>query len=137
MWQSGFPDVVTAEATPCSETPRNVWGWVAALMAFTAATRSPVVVFLNPSGIESPDAIWRWVWLSVVRAPMADHEMRSAMYCGVMGSRSSVAVGSPRSMISLRNVRAFLRPVAMSSVPSRFGSMMSPFQPTVVRGFSK
>lgn len=59
MWQSGLPDVVTAEATPSPDTPRKVCGCVDAFMAFTAAMMSPVVVFLNPNGIESPEAIWR------------------------------------------------------------------------------
>lgn len=68
---------------------------------------------------------------------MADHEMRSAMYWGVMGSSSSVAVGSPMSITSRKNVLATLSPVAISSDPSSDGSMISPFQPTVVRGFSK
>ena len=62
---------------------------------------------------------------------------QSPMYCGVIGSRNSVAVGSPRSITSRRNERASRRPAAMSCEPSRCGSMIRPFQPTVVRGFSK
>ena len=60
----------------------------------------PSVPFLNPIGIDRPEAISRWVWLSVVRAPMAVQLIRSAMYCGTTGSSSSVAAGRP----SLRQV---------------------------------
>ena len=56
-WQSGFPDVETAEAMPSSETPRNVCGLVAAPMALIAALRAPLIVFLNPIGMERPEAI--------------------------------------------------------------------------------
>lgn len=45
----------------------------------TAIWQSPDVPFLKPIGIPSPDAISRWLWLSVVRAPMAPHAIRSAM----------------------------------------------------------
>ena len=41
------------------------------VMAFTATCRLPSVPFLKPTGIDTPLAISRWVWLSVVRAPMA------------------------------------------------------------------
>ena len=54
-------------------------------MAFTAVVRPPSVQFLNPTGMESPLAISRWVWDSVVRAPMADQQTSPAMYWGVKG----------------------------------------------------
>ena len=93
--------------------------------------------FLNPTGIDSPLAICRCVGDSVVRAPMAPSTIVSAMYCGVIGSRNSVAVGSPIRAISMSSPRASRRPVATSNESSRCGSLISPFQPTVVRGFSK
>ena len=54
-WQSGFPEVVTAEAIPWSETPRKVCERMAALMALMGALRSPLMVFLNPSGHQISD----------------------------------------------------------------------------------
>ena len=59
------------------------------------------------------------------------------MYCGVIGSSNSVAVGTPSSITSFKKLRAILSPSGISLVPSSFGSMIKPFQPTVVRGFSK
>ncbi|STT54943.1 Uncharacterised protein [Klebsiella pneumoniae] len=48
-------------------------------MASTAMRVLPSVPFLNPTGQESAEAISRWIWLSVVRAPMAPQLMRSAI----------------------------------------------------------
>ncbi len=87
--------------------------------------------------MESPLAISRCVCDSVVRAPMAAHVTRSAMYCGTIGSRNSVAVGKPMLVISSNNRRAIYNRVSMSCEPSRCGSLIKPFQPMVVRGFSK
>lgn len=97
----------------------------------------PSVVFLKPRGMERPEASWRWAWDCVVRAPMAVQQMRSPMYWGVMGSRSSVAVGISISTSWARNCLAMVRPVRMSDCWFRCGSRMRPFQPTLVRGFSK
>ena len=55
----------------------------------------PSVRFLKPIGIDRPEASWRCVWLSVVRAPIAPQATVSAMYCGVIGSRNSQPTGSP------------------------------------------
>ena len=50
----------------------------------TSLRREPLYVpIYEPMGIERPETISRWVWLSVVRAPSAVQEIRSAMYCGV------------------------------------------------------
>ena len=87
------------------ETKQRSEAW-AALMELMAGATVPGVAFLNPSGMESPEAICRCVCDSVVRAPMADQQIKSAMYCGVIGSRSSVAVGTPRSMTSRKTRRA-------------------------------
>ncbi len=84
-----------------------------------------------------PLLIWRWQGLSVVRAPMLAKAIRSAMYCGVIGSSISVAAGSPIPAISNSNRRAFRSPSAMSNCSLRPGSLIRPFQPMVVRGFSK
>ena len=54
-----------------------------------------------------------------------------------MGSSNSVAVGTPKSMTSRKKRRARRKPSGMLCEPSRCGSMISPFQPIDVRGFSK
>ena len=106
-------------------------------MASMAICEFPSVPFLKPTGMERPLAISRWIWLSVVRAPMAAHETRSAVYCGVMGSRNSVAASTPISASWRSSLRARKSPLEMSNEPSRLGSLMKPFQPSEVRGFSK
>ena len=98
---------------------------------------SPSVPFLKPTGQDRPEAIWRWIWLSVVRAPIAPQATRSAMYWGVITSRNSQAVGRPRALMSSSTRRARASPSLMWKLPSSAGSLISPFQPTVVRGFSK
>ena len=55
----------------------------------------------------------------------------------LIGSRNSVAHGRPSAVTSRRKPRARRRPVAMSWEPFRCGSLIRPFQPTVVRGFTK
>ena len=70
--------------------------------------------FLKPTGIDSPLAISRWVCDSVVRAPTAAQATRSAVYWGTMGSSTSVAVGSPSSLIASRMRRAMRNPSGMS-----------------------
>ena len=54
-----------------------------------------------------------------------------------MGSRNSVAVGIPKSSTSPKKVLAIRKPFGISQDPFNWGSMIKPFQPTVVRGFSK
>ena len=56
---------------PSGETPRKEWGDRHETMASSADWQSPSVPFLNPTGMERPLAISRWVCDSVVRAPMA------------------------------------------------------------------
>jgi hypothetical protein len=133
----GLPVVETTQVPPSLSMPRKLWAAFAASIASIAACNEPSVEFLKPTGIESPLAICRWVGLSVVRAPIAPSTIVSAMYCGVIGSRHSVAVGSPMRAISIRSVRPSRSPAETSKESSRWGSLMSPFQPTVVRGFSK
>ena len=107
-------------------------------IASMATCTLPSVPFLKPTGIDRPDASSRWIWLSVVRAPIAPQATRSAMNCGVIGSRNSVPAGSPMSRRSIEQAARQAQPlVDRGSVPSRCGSLMRPFQPTVVRGFSK
>ncbi len=117
--------------------PRKLCGCRAAPIASIATCRLPSVPFFKPTGMERPLAISRCVCDSVVRAPIAAHVIRSAMYCGTIGSRNSVAAGKPMPVISSRSFRAIFKPVSMSCEPSRCGSLINPFQPMVVRGFSK
>ena len=83
-------------------------------MALMAVIALPSVPFLKPIGIDNPEAISRWVWLSVVRAPIAVQLIKSAMYWGTTGSSSSVAAGRPMSARCSSKPRARRRPVLMS-----------------------
>ena len=122
---------------PASSIPAKACDAAAARTASTAIWMLPSVRFLKPIGIESPEASWRCVWLSEVRAPIAPQATASAMYCGVIGSRNSQPIGSPVSSTSSSSLRAIRRPALTSALSSRCGSLISPFQPVVVRGFSK
>ena len=85
-----WPDLVT---------DRKWCGELAERMASTAMRMLPSVPFLKPTGQERPEASSRCTCDSVVRAPMAPQAIRSAVYCGVMVSRNSVAQGRPMSAI--------------------------------------
>ena len=67
----------------------------AARIASAATLTLPSVPFLKPTGELRPEASWRWLWLSVVRAPIAPQAIRSATYWGLSRSRNSVPVGRP------------------------------------------
>lgn len=132
---SWFPRVLTMEAIPCSVTPMNACGLLLERIASTATVTLPSVPFLKPMGKDTPEASSRWSCDSVVRAPMAPHEMRSLRYCGDMVSRSSEPTGTPRLVRSQRSCRAMRSPLFIWKEPSMAGSLIRPFQPTVVRGF--
>jgi hypothetical protein len=134
---SEFPAVVTTAATPWRVTPKNVWPLAEARHASIATWMSPSVPFLKPTGIDRPEASWRWTWLSVVRAPIAPQVTASAMYCGVIGSSHSQPTGRPSETMSISSRRAVRRPRCTSWPPSMSGSLIRPFQPVTVRGFSK
>ena len=70
-------------------------------LASTAIFRLPSVPFLKPIGADRPEASSRCTWLSVVRAPMAPHEIRSPMYCGEITSRNSLPAGKPMRLMSI------------------------------------
>src|SRR5439155_15844444 len=91
--------------TPSWSMPRKLCGARAEVIASMAICRLPSVAFLNPTGIDKPLAISRWVCDSVVRAPIAAQLTRSAMYWGTMGSRNSVADGRPIPVICRSNCR--------------------------------
>ena len=102
---SGLPAVVTTAATPLGVTPKNVCPAAEARHASTATWTSPSVPFLNPTGMDRPEASWRWTWLSVVRAPIAPQVTVSAMYCGVIGSSHSQPTGRPIATMSQQQLR--------------------------------
>ena len=91
-----LPAVCRIAPIPCLVTPANQCGCRADATASTAICTLPFVPFLKPTGIERPDASSRCTWLSVVRAPIAATDVRSARYCGIWVSRNSEAVGRPR-----------------------------------------
>ncbi len=95
----------------------------------------PSVPFLNPMGNDTPLASSRCSCDSVVRAPIAPHEIRSEMYCGEIVSSSSDPTGTPDSVRSHSSCRARRRPLLILNDPSMSGSLIKPFHPTVVRGF--
>ncbi len=134
---SGLPAVVTTAAAPNGVTPKNVWPDAEARHASTATWTSPSVPFLKPTGIDRPDASWRCTWLSVVRAPIAPQVTVSAMYCGVIGSSHSQPTDRSWATMSSSSRRAARRPRCTSWRPSMPGSLIRPFQPVTVRGFSK
>ncbi len=122
---------------PSASTPAKAWRAAAARHASTATCTLPSVPFLKPTGIDRPEPSWRWIWLSVVRAPIAPQATVSEMYCGVIGSSHSTPTGRPSDTTSNSRRRAMRRPLFTSPDPSRSGSLIRPFQPVVVRGFSK
>lgn len=130
-----LPRVLTMAASPCSVTPMNACGFELARIASTATDTLPSVPFLNPMGNDTPDASSRCSCDSVVRAPIAPHEVRSEMYCGEIVSSSSDPTGTPMCVRSHSSWRAMRRPLLIWNEPSMSGSLIRPFQPTVVRGF--
>ena len=68
---------------------------------------------------------------------MAYQETKSPKYCGPEGSNASVAIGSPASLTSIMRRRARVMPSPIRNDPSMPGSLMNPFHPVTVRGFSK
>ncbi|MCY1384898.1 hypothetical protein D9M69_732050 [compost metagenome] len=111
-------------AMPILVMPMKACGARAARMASAATLMLPSVPFLKPTGQLSPEASWRWLWLSVVRAPMAPQAIRSAMNCGLRRSRNSVPVGRPICVSSRSRRRARSSPSLMAKLPSRCGSLM-------------
>jgi hypothetical protein len=59
------------------------------------------------------------------------------MYWGEMVSKNSVPDGTPMFAKSNNSPRDMRKPRLMSKESSSAGSLIKPFQPTVVRGFSK
>jgi len=102
--------------------------------------QAAVRAFFRPTGMDRPLAISRCVWDSVVRAPMAAQVTRSAMYCGTIGSRNSVARRQAHAGVCWSNSRRaiFQNPFSMilRTVEMRV-RLIQPLPADVVRGFSK
>ncbi len=98
----------------------------------------PSVAFLKPIGMDMPDASSRCTWLSVLRAPIAPQLIRSQIYCGVIRSSHSVAAGKPAPQHVGKHLASHEHALANIelAVKIRIGRSR-PFQPIVVRGFSK
>src|SRR5690554_7007727 len=77
------------ETWPSALMPMKRCGLAVDCRALMATPRLPSVPFLKPTAQDRPEASSRWVWDSVVRAPMADQEIRSCRYWGEMGSSAS------------------------------------------------
>ena len=132
-----FPLVLVMAASPCLVTPMK-WCFEAADPTASIATeRDPSVPFLNPTGKERPLANSLCSWLSVVLAPIAPKEIRSARNCGDMVSSISLAIGIPRPVRSQNSCLETLKPLLILNVSFISGSLIKPFQPTVVLGFSR
>ncbi len=107
----------------------------AALMASIATLIVPSVPFLKPTGRESPDASSRCACDSVVRAPIAPQLIRSARYCGVIVKthcRWQTAVVNIKQQFT-----GYTQTVVDLEAIIHMRIVNQPFQPTVVRGFSK
>lgn len=91
-------------------------------LSSNAISTPPSVPFLNPIGIPSALASSLCTCDSVVRAPIAPHATRSAVYCGEMVSRNSQAAGRPRALTSWRTFRAVRRPWLILKEPFIWGS---------------
>jgi hypothetical protein len=123
-WPSGLPRVSKIAATPILVMPMKLCGARAASTASAATCTLPSVPFLKPTGQLRPLASWRWLWLSVVRAPMAPQAIRSLMYCGLSRSRNSVPGRQPHRVDLQQQLRARRRPSLMRKLPSSRGSLM-------------
>ena len=64
-------------------------------MPSIAGFKAPVVPFLIPIGQERPEASSLCDWLSAVLAPIAPQEIRSATYCGEIGSKIPFRLAAP------------------------------------------
>jgi len=149
-WQSGLPAVLTILAIPWLLIPIKLCGWDADCIASIATLTLPSVPFLKPIGKAEPEASSRCNWDSVVRAPIAPQVIQSAMNCGLplvsntekedeayeMVSSSSHPTGRPVALISQSSSLAILKPLLIWYELSISGSLINPFHPTVVLGFS-
>jgi hypothetical protein len=60
-WQSALPDVLSTAGVPDKLIPAKLCDTAAARTASTATLTLPSVRFLNPTGIDRPEASWRWI----------------------------------------------------------------------------
>ncbi len=123
---------------PSWSIPGKTCGTAAALIASTAVAMLPSGRFFMPIGIDRPDDSCRCTCDSTVRAPIAPQadgvgDVLRGDRVEELAPDRQAELGSPRSS----SWRAIRRPRFTSPEPSRPGSLIRPFQPTVERGFSK
>jgi len=125
-------------------------------------TSTLTVPFLNPTDIDSAEVSSRWTCDSVVRAPIAPHELKSARYCGEMTSARQLGrlvqrcqltkelsssrkanlsdvqqqfsgnLETPVDLVRAVHVRVWREPCPNRKGPS--SPLIRPFHPTVVLG---
>lgn len=111
MAEKILTSVSMIELNPSLPTLRKTCPVLAARHASIAIPTLPSVEFLKPVGIDRAEVSSLCTCDSVVRAPIAPHDTRSAVYCGVIVSRNSQPAGSPSFAMSNRRVRAIRRPL--------------------------
>ena len=138
MWQESLPEVCTTAAAPASSMPRKAWLCVSGDHAVDCK------LYASAGSILESDGHGEAAGELTVRLALGGSGSYGAPRdeVGDVLRREGVeelggGQGSPISPTSRRKRRARRRPSAMLQEPSRFGSLISPFHPTVVRGFSK
>ena len=82
-------------------------------------------------------------WKGLINDPYLDESfridegLRIARQLLIEINRAGVPAGTPARLFSISNWRAMRKPSSMRKLSSKYGSLIKPFQPTVVRGFSK
>ena len=112
---SGWPVLLTTPHTPSTDTPRK---WCAPPLMSIARTADATSELgaRTPTGMERPETSSR---MASLRAETLAHASRSAKNCGVIVSRNSIAVGTPRPFISRSSSRARRMPLFTWSAVAR------------------
>src|SRR3546814_7117378 len=105
-WQSGLPVVAAIAARPLLVTARKWCGWAAETTASRAILTLPSVPFLKPTGQDSPDASSRWIWLSVVRAPIRSEEHTSELQSLMRISYAVLCLKTKKERLTTAHVKA-------------------------------
>jgi hypothetical protein len=96
----------------------------AARMASAATWMLPSVPFLKPTGQLRPEASWRWLWLSVVRAPIAPQatELGDELRAEQVEELGAGRHAEHRQLE--QELPGALEASLMAKLPSRCGSLM-------------
>ena len=107
-------------------------------IAMVLNSLKPDVVFNALHGVPGEDGSVQGM-LDLMQIPYT----HSGMACSVIAidkeltKQQLVPAGIPMPVMSKSNFRALANPAGISKAPSIVGSLIRPFQPDVVRGFSK